>query len=62
MNMKRDESFDGQDKAIFAGFITVCVLIGILVGMALMYGWLALNHQIIALEEEAATQIFPFLL
>ena len=47
--MKRDESFDGQDKAIFAGFVTACILVGVIIGMGLMYGILALNGQIVAL-------------
>lgn len=47
--MKRDESFDGQDKAIFAGFVAGCVLVGIIIGMLLMYGWLALNGEIVSL-------------
>lgn len=59
--MKRDEEFDGTDKAAIAGFLAIFVIIGIVIGMALMYGWLALNDQIIALEE-AATQILQFLL
>jgi len=47
--MKNEERFDGQDKAMLAGFITGCVVVGVVIGMALMYGWLALNGQIVAL-------------
>lgn len=47
--MKREEEFDGNDKAAIAGFITACVVVGIIIGMALMYGILALNGQIVAL-------------
>lgn len=47
--MKRKEEFDGNDKAAIAGFLAIFVIIGILIGMALMYGWLALNGQIVAL-------------
>lgn len=57
----KHEEFDGNDKAAIAGFLAIFVVIGIIIGMALMYGWLALNDQIIALEE-AATQILQFLL
>ena len=48
--MKREE-FTGEDKAVFAGFVTACVVVGIIIGMALMYGWLALNGQIKALTD-----------
>lgn len=48
--MKHEEELDGQDKAILAGFITACVVVGIILGMGLMYGWLALNGQIVALQ------------
>lgn len=47
--MKRKEEFDGTDKAIIAGFLAIFVIVGIVIGMALMYGWLALNGQIVAL-------------
>ena len=47
--MKREE-FTGEEKAAFAGFVTACVVIGIVIGMALMYGILALNGQIVALQ------------
>ena len=47
--MKREEEFTGEDKAVFAGFVTACVVVGIIIGMVLMYGWLALNGQIVAL-------------
>jgi hypothetical protein len=53
IKMKREEEFDGNDKAAIAGFLAIFVIVGIVIGMALMYGWLAINHQIIALEEEA---------
>lgn len=53
MKKAHEEEFDGNDKAAIAGFLAIFVAIGILIGMALMYGWLALNDQIIALEEEA---------
>lgn len=46
--MKREE-FTGEDKAVFAGFVTACVVVGVIIGMALMYGILALNGQIVAL-------------
>lgn len=49
MKKEREEEFTGEDKAVFAGFITACVVVGIIIGMALMYGWLALNGQIVAL-------------
>jgi hypothetical protein len=48
--MKREEEFTGEDKAVFAGFVTACVVVGVIIGMALMYGWLALNGQIVALQ------------
>lgn len=51
MKKKRDESFDGQDKAIFAGFVTACVVVGVIIGMALMYGWLAINGEIKSLTD-----------
>lgn len=47
--MKNEVKLDGQDKAIIAGFVTACVVVGIVIGMALMYGILALNGQIVAL-------------
>lgn len=47
--MKHEEEFNGSDKAIIAGFLAIFVVIGIIIGMALMYGWLALNGQIVAL-------------
>ena len=50
MKKAYEEEFDGTDKAVIAG---IFVIIGIIIGMGLMYGWLAINHQIIALEEEA---------
>lgn len=49
--MKREEEFDGNDKAAFAGFVTACVVVGIIIGMALMYGWLALNGEIKSLTD-----------
>ena len=48
--MKREEEFDGNDKAAIAGFLAAFVVIGIIIGMALMYGILALNGQIVALQ------------
>lgn len=47
--MKREEEFDGNDKAAIAGFLAAFVVIGIVIGMGLMYGILALNGQIVAL-------------
>ena len=47
--MKREEEFDGTDKAAIAGFLAAFVVVGIVIGMALMYGILALNGQIVAL-------------
>ena len=44
--MKREEEFTGEEKAAFAGFVTACVVIGIAIGMVLMYGWLAINGEI----------------
>lgn len=38
-----DEHFDGADKAIITGFLLIFVIIGILIGMVTMYGWLSLN-------------------
>lgn len=49
MMKKEREEFTGEDKAAFAGFVTACVVVGIIIGMILMYGWLALNGQIVAL-------------
>lgn len=50
--MKREfeEEFDGNDKAAIAGFLAIFVVIGIVIGMALMYGILAMNGQIMALQ------------
>ena len=48
--MKREE-FTGEDKAVIAGFVTACVVVGIIIGMVLMYGWLALNGEIKSLTE-----------
>ena len=48
--MKREE-FTGEEKAAFAGFVTACVVIGIVIGMALMYGWLAINGEIKSLTD-----------
>lgn len=48
--MKREEEFTGNDKAAIAGFLAAFVVVGIIIGMALMYGWLALNGQIVALQ------------
>lgn len=53
MKKAYEEEFDGTDKAVIAGILAIFVIIGIIIGMGLMYGWLAINHQIIALEEEA---------
>ena len=50
MMKKEREEFTGEDKAVFAGFVTACVVVGIIIGMALMYGILALNGQIVALQ------------
>ena len=49
MNEKltRDEWIAG------AALITICVVIGICIGMGLMYGWLALNGEIKALSDAA---------
>lgn len=49
--MKREEHFDGTDKAIIAGFLAIFVIVGIVIGMALMYGWLALNGEIKSLTD-----------
>lgn len=49
--MKREEEFDGNDKAAIAGFLAIFVVIGIVIGMALMYGWLALNGEIKSLTD-----------
>ena len=49
--MKRKEEFDGNDKAIIAGFLAIFVIVGIVIGMALMYGWLALNGEIKSLTD-----------
>lgn len=51
--MKREEEFDGNDKAVIAGFLAIFVIVGIVIGMALMYGILALNGQIKALDKVA---------
>ena len=48
--MKREEEFDGNDKAIIAGFLAIFVVIGIVIGMALMYGWLSLNGAIVPIQ------------
>lgn len=53
--MKREEEFDGTDKAIIAGFLAIFVVIGIVIGMALMYGWLALNGEIKSLTDAVST-------
>ena len=45
--LTRDEWIAG------AALITICVVIGIIIGMALMYGWLAINGEIKALEKTA---------
>lgn len=50
MMKKEREEFTGEEKAAVAGFITACVVVGVIIGMALMYGWLALNGQIVALQ------------
>lgn len=52
--MKREE-FTGEEKAAFAGFVTACVVIGIIIGMALMYGWLAINGEIKSLTDAVST-------
>lgn len=49
MKKAHEEEFDGTDKAVIAGFLAAFVVIGIVIGMALMYGWLALNGEIVAL-------------
>lgn len=49
--MKREEEFNGTDKAIIAGFLAIFVVIGIVIGMALMYGWLAINGEIKSLTD-----------
>ena len=45
--LTRDEWIAG------AALITICVVIGICIGMGLMYGWLALNGEIKALSDAA---------
>lgn len=49
MKKVHEEEFDGTDKAIIAGFLAIFVIVGIIIGMVLMYGILALNGQIVAL-------------
>lgn len=49
--MKREEEFSGNDKAIIAGFLAIFVIVGIVIGMVLMYGWLALNGEIKSLTD-----------
>ena len=49
--MKREEEFDGNDKAVIAGILAAFVVVGIVIGMALMYGWLALNGEIKSLTD-----------
>lgn len=46
-----EEKLTGAEKAAGAAVITVLVVIGMIIGMALMYGWLALNGQIVALQK-----------
>lgn len=51
--MRTEEKLDGTEKAMMAGFITAFVVIGVVIGMALMYGILALNGEIKALSDAA---------
>lgn len=51
MKKAHEEEFDGTDKAVIAGFLAIFVVIGIVIGMALMYGWLALNGEIKSLTD-----------
>lgn len=39
----------------FAGFVTACVVVGIILGMGIMYGWLALNGEIKSLTDAVST-------
>lgn len=48
--MKREEEFDGNDKAAIAGFVAACVVVGIVIGMVVMYGWLSLNGAIVPIQ------------
>ena len=50
MMKKEREEFTGEEKAAFAGFVTACVVVGIIIGMALMYGWLSLNGAIVPIQ------------
>lgn len=50
MKHEHEEEFDGNDKAAIAGFVTACVVVGIIIGMALMYGWLSLNGAIVPIQ------------
>ena len=53
--MKREEEFTGEEKAAFAGFVTACVVVGVIIGMVLMYGILALNGEIKSLTDAVET-------
>jgi len=48
--MKREEEFDGNDKAAIAGFLAIFVVVGIIIGMVVMYGWLSLNGAIVPIQ------------
>lgn len=51
MKKAHEEEFDGTDKAVIAGILAAFVVIGIVIGMALMYGWLAINGEIKSLTD-----------
>lgn len=48
--MKREEEFDGNDKAVIAGILAAFVVVGVIIGMVLMYGWLSLNGAIVPIQ------------
>lgn len=47
---KEREEFTGEEKAAFAGFVTACIVVGIIIGMVVMYGWLSLNGAIVSIQ------------
>lgn len=51
MMKKEREEFTGEEKAAIAGFLAIFVIVGIIIGMALMYGILALNGEIKSLTD-----------
>lgn len=50
MKREHEEEFDGNDKAAIAGFLAAFVVVGVIIGMALMYGWLSLNGAIVPIQ------------